>query len=68
MEDLITEVARIVGGERALVEECRDHLAKTYTSQVFLTIHFLGCDHFVLHERFLTDLKIAFSIRWKSAA
>ncbi|KAH7546975.1 protein ENDOSPERM DEFECTIVE 1 [Ziziphus jujuba] len=34
MENLITEVARIVGGEKAFIEECGDLLAKTYTSQV----------------------------------
>ncbi|KAF3451932.1 hypothetical protein FNV43_RR08028 [Rhamnella rubrinervis] len=34
MESLISELARVVGGERALVEECGVLLSNTYTSQV----------------------------------
>lgn len=33
-EILMSELAKIVGGERALVEECGDLLTKTYASQV----------------------------------
>lgn len=33
-ESLISELARVSGGEKALVEECGDLLSKTYSSQV----------------------------------
>lgn len=33
-ENLISELARVIGGERALIGECGDLLSKTYTSQV----------------------------------
>lgn len=33
-ETLISELARISGGEKALIEECGDLLSNTYTSQV----------------------------------
>lgn len=33
-EILMSELAKIVGGERALVEECGDLLSRTYASQV----------------------------------
>lgn len=33
-ETLISELARLTGGEKALVEECGDLLSNTYTSQV----------------------------------
>ncbi|GKV18870.1 hypothetical protein SLEP1_g29195 [Rubroshorea leprosula] len=34
MESLISELARVTGGEKALVEECGDLLSMTYASQV----------------------------------
>jgi hypothetical protein len=33
-EHLISELARVTGGERALIEECGDLLSMTYNSQV----------------------------------
>lgn len=33
-ENLISELARAIGGERALIEECGNLLSKTYTTQV----------------------------------
>lgn len=33
-ENLISELARVTGGERALIEECGNMLSKTYTTQV----------------------------------
>ena len=33
-ESLVSELARVSGGEKALVEECGDLLMKTYISQV----------------------------------
>ena len=33
-EHLISELARVTGGERALIEECGDQLSITYNSQV----------------------------------
>ncbi|KAM1108823.1 hypothetical protein ACFX13_005520 [Malus domestica] len=33
-EHLISELARVIGGERALIEECGNLLSKTYTTQV----------------------------------
>lgn len=35
-ENLVSDVARIVGGERSLIEDCGDSLSKIYTSQVCL--------------------------------
>jgi hypothetical protein len=37
-EHLISEVARVTGGERGLIEECGDLLSVTYNSQVCYTI------------------------------
>lgn len=34
MDISISELARMVGGEKALTEECGDLLSKTYSSQV----------------------------------
>lgn len=36
-ENLISELARVIGGERALIEECGNLLSKTYTTQVCYT-------------------------------
>ena len=46
----MSELAKIAGGERALVEECGDLLSKTYASQVcnydmkcfFVALAYLG--------------------------
>lgn len=38
MDASISELARVSGGERALVEECGHLLFKTYTSQVSLPL------------------------------
>ncbi|KAL8469304.1 hypothetical protein ACS0TY_032212 [Phlomoides rotata] len=35
MDTSVSELARMVGGEKALVEECGDLLSKTYSSQVY---------------------------------
>ena len=44
MERLISELARIVGGEKALVEECGLLLSNTYTSQVcFANTYYFLC-------------------------
>ncbi|KAM1033709.1 hypothetical protein EV2_038272 [Malus domestica] len=33
-EDLVSELARVIGGERALIEECGNRMSNTYTTQV----------------------------------
>lgn len=33
-DHLISDLARVIGGERAFVEECGNLLSKTYTTQV----------------------------------
>ncbi|KAK3009121.1 hypothetical protein RJ639_014917 [Escallonia herrerae] len=38
MNNLLSELARVVGGERALIDECGDLLFKTHASQVCLNI------------------------------
>lgn len=35
-ENLVSDVARIVGGEKSLIEDCGDSLSKIYRSQVCL--------------------------------
>lgn len=35
----ISELARVVGGERALIGECGDLLSKTHKSQVYIHAH-----------------------------
>lgn len=37
-ENLVSDVAWIVGGERSLIEDCGDSLSKIYTSQVCLVL------------------------------
>lgn len=39
IDTLISELARVSGGERALAEECGHLLFKTYASQVPLPLH-----------------------------
>lgn len=36
MDTSVSELARMVGGEKALIEVCGDLLSKTYSSQVYI--------------------------------
>ena len=39
MEILISELAKVTGGEKALIEECGDLLSKTHAFQVCTVLH-----------------------------
>lgn len=52
-ENLISELARAIGGERALIEECGNLLSKTYTTQVCHTSILLICQPCMLGFDFL---------------
>lgn len=38
MESLVSELARIMGGERAHIQECGDSILKAYASQACLKV------------------------------
>jgi hypothetical protein len=52
-ENLVSDLARTIGGERALIEECKDSLFKVYASEVCLNIYYVphfsaSCSNFCM--------------------